>query len=121
MRHDQLQVWPTSDMDPNAKLNAITRLVVLLTVAAFSITFKIKFLAVGALTVLGLVVTKRQVPRITQNLEVAGNGLLANHGNGLLGNSRDTANQTTAIVIVGMKISCNIKLSRIFLTVSGMT
>ena len=63
MRHDQLQVWPTNDMDSSAKLNAITRLVVLLTVAAFSITFKIKFLVVGVLTLVGLVVYQSATQR----------------------------------------------------------
>lgn len=43
-------------MDANAKLNAITRLVVVLTVAAFAMTFAIKFLAVGALTLAALAV-----------------------------------------------------------------
>jgi len=63
MRHDQLQVWPANDMNSNAKLNAITRLVVLLTIAAFAMTFKLKFLAVGALTIVGLVVYQSATKR----------------------------------------------------------
>jgi hypothetical protein len=56
MRRDQLQIWPTNDMDANAKLNAITRLVVALTIAAFAVTFAFKFLAVGALTIVALAI-----------------------------------------------------------------
>ena len=56
MRHDQLQIWPTSDMDANAKLNAITRLVVAMTIAAFAVTFAFKFLLVGALTIVALAI-----------------------------------------------------------------
>ena len=56
MQRDQLQIWPTDDMDLNAKLNSITRLVIVLTLAAFVITFAFKFLAVGALTVTALAI-----------------------------------------------------------------
>jgi hypothetical protein len=63
MRQDQLQIWPTNDMDSNAKLNAITRLVVLLSVAAFAMTMAIKFLAVGLLTVAALAVYQSMTKR----------------------------------------------------------
>ena len=56
MRQDQIQVWPTNDMDSNGKLNAITRLVILLSVGAFAFTMAIKFLLVGALTVAAIAV-----------------------------------------------------------------
>ena len=50
-------------MDSNAKLNAITRLVVLLSVAAFAMTMAIKFLAVGLLTVAALAVYQSMTKR----------------------------------------------------------
>jgi len=56
MERDELSLWPNDQMDSNAKLNAITRFIVLLSVLAFSVTLKIKFLIVGALTVAALVV-----------------------------------------------------------------
>jgi len=67
MRHDQLQIWPVQDMDSNAKLNAITRLVIVLTMVSFILTFAIKFLAVGGLTIAALAIyqsaTKKPVHR----------------------------------------------------------
>lgn len=63
MQHDQLVLWPTADMDSNSKLNAVTRLVVVLTIAAFAVTFAFKFLAVGALTVAALAVYQRMSKR----------------------------------------------------------
>ena len=47
-----LEIWPTSNMDYNSKLNAITRLVILLTFIGYIFTFSLKILVVGLVTIL---------------------------------------------------------------------
>lgn len=51
-----LSFWPTESMAMEEKLNAITRLIIILTVAGYIITQNLNFVGVGALTVLLIVV-----------------------------------------------------------------
>ena len=54
MAKGEMKLWPTPQMDSNAKLNAISRLVVLLSLAAFAATLALKFLVTGLLTLAGI-------------------------------------------------------------------
>ena len=45
-----LQFWPTDDMNPSQKLNAISRIVIVLSLAGFVLTQKFNFLWIGAVT-----------------------------------------------------------------------
>jgi hypothetical protein len=45
------QLWPTSSMNLEAKLNAITRLVMLLTVIGFLLTMSFRILLIGIITI----------------------------------------------------------------------
>lgn len=45
------ELWPTTDMCYEQKLNAITRLIVLLTILGYMLTMSMRILAVGAITI----------------------------------------------------------------------
>ena len=46
------ELWPTKDMCYEQKMNAITRLIILMTILGYILTSSIKILSVGALTIL---------------------------------------------------------------------
>ena len=54
------ELWPKEDMDFNRKLNAISRLVMLLTVLGFGYTQNLRFLTVGVATLIAIVFLHRQ-------------------------------------------------------------
>lgn len=56
---DQLYFWPTESMNAQEKLNAITRTVILLTIAGLIITQDLKFLWIGLITIGALIVYER--------------------------------------------------------------
>jgi len=45
------ELWPTPNMKYTQKLNAITRLIILLTILGFAVTMSLKFLLVGFITI----------------------------------------------------------------------
>lgn len=49
------QLWPTSKMTNEEKLNAITRLVILMTVLGFIFTMSFKLLIIGILTIIAII------------------------------------------------------------------
>lgn len=54
------ELWPKEDMDLNRKLNAISRLVILLTILGFGYTQNVRFLTVGIATLVVVVFLHRQ-------------------------------------------------------------
>jgi hypothetical protein len=46
------ELWPTTDMCYEQKINAITRLIILLTILGYMLTLSMRILAVGAITIL---------------------------------------------------------------------
>ncbi len=55
LRNDKIkEVWPTKNMTPEEKLNAITRLVLFMVILGFILTFRFNILIIGLVT-LGLV------------------------------------------------------------------
>tara|TARA_B000000557_G_scaffold261945_1_gene261838 strand:+ start:119 stop:811 length:693 start_codon:yes stop_codon:yes gene_type:complete len=51
LRNDKIkEVWPTKNMSPEEKLNAITRLVIFLVILGFILTFKFTILLIGLVT-----------------------------------------------------------------------
>jgi hypothetical protein len=46
------ELWPTTDMCYEQKLNAITRLIILLTILGYMLTMSMRILGVGAITIL---------------------------------------------------------------------
>ena len=55
-QHDITQVWPTKKMTMESKLNAITRLVVLLTILGYLLTQNIKMIVTGVATLVAIIV-----------------------------------------------------------------
>ena len=51
MNKHQLILWPTNEMTMNEKLNAITRLVILLCIAGFIATQNMNFVWISAVTI----------------------------------------------------------------------
>jgi len=49
-KNEVLELWPTANMDYENKLNAIARLVILLTLLGYIFTFSLKILAAGVIT-----------------------------------------------------------------------
>ena len=72
------ELWPTSSMCYEQKLNAISRLIVLLTILGYILTMSKRILAVGALTLLVIFVLynmrKQKITKdMLENFEVQGN------------------------------------------------
>jgi hypothetical protein len=60
-QQDQLQFWPTENMSLDEKLNAITRFVIVLSLIGFILTQTFKFLWIGVITILLIVVYHNSV------------------------------------------------------------
>jgi len=61
------EIWPTDNMTYNQKLNAITRLIILLTILGYILTGSYKIIVVGVLTLLGIyLVFKSNKEKITK-------------------------------------------------------
>jgi len=58
---DQLQFWPTETMTIDEKLNAITRFVIVLSILGSVLTQTFKFVWIGVITILLLVVYQKSV------------------------------------------------------------
>jgi hypothetical protein len=58
---DQLQFWPTETMTIDEKLNAITRFVIVLSILGAVLTQTFKFVWIGVITILLLVVYQKSV------------------------------------------------------------
>tara|TARA_B100000902_G_scaffold393090_1_gene446711 strand:+ start:979 stop:1665 length:687 start_codon:yes stop_codon:yes gene_type:complete len=58
-KNDILKLWPLNEMDNNDKLNAITRLVIILTILGYLITQTPKILVTGIVTLVAIVILQR--------------------------------------------------------------
>ena len=54
-----LKLWPLEEMDNNDKLNAITRLIIILTVLGYLLTKTPKILVTGFVTLLAIIILQR--------------------------------------------------------------
>ena len=54
-----LELWPNRNMDKNDKLNAISRLIILLTVVGFLYTRELKMLITGLITLVVIVLVNK--------------------------------------------------------------
>jgi hypothetical protein len=63
------ELWPTPNMNYIQKLNAITRLIVFLTILGFAVTMSVKILLVGGLTIAAIFgLYKMQKPKLTSQI-----------------------------------------------------
>lgn len=51
-KNEMLELWPTPEMSYESKLNAITRLIILLTLIGFIFTFSLQLFFIGMITIL---------------------------------------------------------------------
>ena len=66
-KYSLTQIWPTPSMDPNKKLNAITRMVILMSFVGFLITLNKRILITCIITLIAIVVLQHiQQGSITQ-------------------------------------------------------
>jgi len=64
-----LELWPTTNMSYEEKMNAVTRLIVIITVLGFIVTKSTKLLIVGIITVaLIFILYKMRKPKLTKKL-----------------------------------------------------
>jgi hypothetical protein len=74
-------LWPTTDMNYERKINAMTRLIILVTILGYIFTQSIKIIIAGIITIIILfAVFKMKKPKITkdllnENFEVIGNNI----------------------------------------------
>jgi hypothetical protein len=67
------ELWPTTNMSYNQKLNAISRLIILLTILGFVATMSFKILFVGVATIIAIVVLhKMRKQKITSQILAEG-------------------------------------------------
>jgi Family of unknown function (DUF5762) len=67
------ELWPTSSMNYNQKLNAITRLIFLLTILGFAVTMSVKLLFVGIATIAAIfILYKMQKQKLTKQILTEG-------------------------------------------------
>jgi len=69
MKNGDFSLWPNSKMDVNARLNAVTRVVLLLTIVTFVVTSKPRFLLVGGVTLALIVAYQRTRPKEIEGYE----------------------------------------------------
>jgi hypothetical protein len=80
------ELWPTTDMCYEQKLNAITRLVILITILGYILTMSKRILAVGILTLLVIfVLFKMRKQKITKEMLNEGFSLPSVQGNEVTG------------------------------------
>jgi len=79
-----LELWPTTNMCYEQKLNAITRLVILITILGYILTMSQRVLVVGILTLLVIfVLFKMRKQKITKNMLNEGFSLQGNDVTGM--------------------------------------
>ena len=67
------ELWPTPNMCYNQKLNAITRLIAILTILGFAVTMSVKILFVGVATIAAIfALYKMQKQKITPQILAEG-------------------------------------------------
>ena len=82
------ELWPTTNMCYEQKLNAITRLVILITILGYILTMSQRVLVVGILTLLVIfVLFKMRKQKITKNMLNEGFSLQGNEVTGMFDNN----------------------------------
>ena len=82
------ELWPTTNMCYEQKLNAITRLVILITILGYILTMSQRILVVGILTLLVIfVLFKMRKQKITKNMLNEGFSLQGNEVTGMFDNN----------------------------------
>jgi len=76
------ELWPTSSMEYNQKLNAISRLIILLTILGFVVTMSLKLLFVGIVTI-GAIIALHRMQKQKVTSKILAEGFSGNDENNL--------------------------------------
>jgi hypothetical protein len=96
-----LDLWPTNNMCYEQKLNAITRLILLLTILGYILTKSQKIIFVGILTIIGIfILFKTRKQKLTKELINEGFSIKDNTVSDLSTNSDYTINPVTLEAIL---------------------
>jgi hypothetical protein len=63
------ELWPTADMTTHLKLNAITRLVVVMSLLGYLLTKNARFAIIGAITIAAVVMYQMYLPPLKEGME----------------------------------------------------
>ena len=64
------EIWPTSDMSPNDKLNAVTRLVIILSILGYLVTKNVRVIVTGLVTLVAITILQHVQKNKKQNENV---------------------------------------------------
>lgn len=85
------ELWPTTNMCYEQKLNAITRLIILITILGYILTMSTRILLVGVLTLAGIfILFKMRKTKITKEMMNEGFTIQGNEAAGLFNKKPDT-------------------------------
>jgi hypothetical protein len=91
-----LDLWPSSNMNYEQKLNAITRLIILVSILGYILTMSIKIIFVGIITlVIIFVLFKLKKQKITKEMLNEGFKVQANEVTGMFDKTISTTNPVT--------------------------
>ena len=100
-KDNMLQLWPTANLTFEAKLNAISRIVIVLSILGFLFTRKTHFLIIGVIT-LAIIVSlykfrKNQIVKSLTQEDVE--GFQVNKPNGLMGSVASSVTTTNPVTL----------------------
>ena len=84
-------LWPTSNMDYEQKLNAITRLIIIITILGYILTSSMRILVAGVVTIIVIfVMYKMRKQKLTSEIMKEGFKITGNESSGLYGDKTKT-------------------------------
>ena len=89
------KVWPTSEMSTNEKLNAITRLVIILSLIGFILTKRVRMLVTGVVTLVAIIILRKVALSKNATNEIKKKGLEAFTSPKLYEAAKDNFNNPT--------------------------
>ena len=107
-----LELWPTASMCYEQKLNAITRLVLLITILGYVFTFSPRILVVGGLTIATICILysmRKPQSKITSKMVNEGFNVLGSNGNGNGGSNSDSLDEIVNPVTLEKMLKSNFK------------
>ena len=110
-----LELWPTTNMSYEQKINSITRLVILITILGYVATFSQRILIVGILTLVAIFLfNKIRKNKLTREIMKDGFRVQGNEVTGLYNNS----NNVNTIINPGDELNAFLKVPNIIRLIS---
>ncbi len=96
-----MELWPTQNMCYEEKLNAISRLVIVITTLAFVFTMSLRILIIGILTLTAIIILyKMKKPKLTKEIMKEGFTVQGNEVTGLFDKSTTITNPITLDTVI---------------------